>query len=174
MKSTGIIRKIDDLGRIVIPKEIRKTLNIKQNETLEIYIEEESIILKKHNEFKTLEKTITEYINIFDKTFNLNIIVTNLSKVITTTKANKILENKELTKEYINILNERKIINKEDNKNKWIKNFSINGYTYICPIINNIELLGSIILFSSKPIINREKEIINLLVNLLKNQCNIV
>ncbi|NFC28773.1 AbrB/MazE/SpoVT family DNA-binding domain-containing protein [Clostridium botulinum] len=49
MKNIGIVRKIDPLGRIVLPKELRKTLNIKDNETsLEIYTEGEEIILKKY------------------------------------------------------------------------------------------------------------------------------
>ncbi len=47
MKSTGIVRKIDDLGRVVIPKELRRTLNINECDPLEIFIEDESIILKK-------------------------------------------------------------------------------------------------------------------------------
>ncbi|KIN81887.1 AbrB/MazE/SpoVT family DNA-binding domain-containing protein [Clostridium botulinum] len=49
MKNIGIVRKIDSLGRIVLPKELRKALNIKDNETpLEIYTEGEEIILKKY------------------------------------------------------------------------------------------------------------------------------
>ena len=46
MKSTGVVRRIDDLGRIVLPKEIRKTLRIREGESLEIYTNEEEIILK--------------------------------------------------------------------------------------------------------------------------------
>ncbi|KGO13861.1 AbrB family transcriptional regulator [Clostridium botulinum] len=48
MKSTGIVRKADDLGRIVIPKELRRTLNIEEGDGLEIYTEGEQIILKKY------------------------------------------------------------------------------------------------------------------------------
>ncbi|EHN17108.1 AbrB/MazE/SpoVT family DNA-binding domain-containing protein [Clostridium sporogenes] len=48
MKSTGIIRKVDELGRIVIPKELRRTLNIEEGDGLEIYTEGEQIILKKY------------------------------------------------------------------------------------------------------------------------------
>ena len=48
MKSTGIVRKIDDLGRVVIPKELRRTLNINECDPLEIFIDDESIILKKY------------------------------------------------------------------------------------------------------------------------------
>ena len=47
MKSTGIIRNLDELGRVVIPKEIRKKLNIDQKDPIEVYIEGNSIILKK-------------------------------------------------------------------------------------------------------------------------------
>ncbi|AUM99619.1 AbrB/MazE/SpoVT family DNA-binding domain-containing protein [Clostridium botulinum] len=48
MKSTGIVRKVDDLGRIVIPKELRRIFNIEEGDGLEIYTEGEQIILKKY------------------------------------------------------------------------------------------------------------------------------
>ena len=48
MKATGITRKIDDLGRIVLPKELRKTLGIEPGTPIEIYTEDETIILKKY------------------------------------------------------------------------------------------------------------------------------
>ncbi len=48
MKSTGIVRKVDELGRVVIPVEIRRTLDIEEKDALEIYIDNEHIILKKY------------------------------------------------------------------------------------------------------------------------------
>lgn len=48
MKATGIVRKIDDLGRIVIPMELRKTLNISEKDSLAIFVDGERVILKKH------------------------------------------------------------------------------------------------------------------------------
>lgn len=48
MRSTGIVRKLDDLGRIVIPKETRKVLGIKEGDSLEVFTEGESIVLKKY------------------------------------------------------------------------------------------------------------------------------
>ena len=48
MKNTGVIRKIDELGRIVIPKEIRKNLNIRNGEDVQIFVEEDKIVLKKY------------------------------------------------------------------------------------------------------------------------------
>ena len=49
MKSTGIVRKLDDLGRIVLPVELRRTLDIADKSPLEIYVEGDSIILRKYN-----------------------------------------------------------------------------------------------------------------------------
>jgi len=48
MKSTGIVRKVDELGRVVIPIELRRTLQIEEKDTLEIYVDGERIILKKY------------------------------------------------------------------------------------------------------------------------------
>lgn len=48
MKATGIVRKIDDLGRIVLPIELRRTLGISERDSLEIYVDQSSIILKKY------------------------------------------------------------------------------------------------------------------------------
>ncbi len=48
MKSTGIVRKVDELGRIVLPIELRRTLDIAERDTLEIYVSEDTIMLKKY------------------------------------------------------------------------------------------------------------------------------
>lgn len=48
MKSTGIVRKVDELGRIVLPVELRRTLNIAEKDSLEIYVDDDRIILKKY------------------------------------------------------------------------------------------------------------------------------
>lgn len=48
MKSTGIVRKVDDLGRIVLPKELRETMEIKEKDYLEIFTDHDQIVLKKY------------------------------------------------------------------------------------------------------------------------------
>ena len=48
MKSTGIVRKVDELGRIVLPIELRRTLNIEEKDSLEIYVDEDTIMLRKY------------------------------------------------------------------------------------------------------------------------------
>ncbi|MCU5571070.1 AbrB/MazE/SpoVT family DNA-binding domain-containing protein [Bacillus cereus] len=51
MKSTGVTRKIDELGRIVLPKELRRTLGIAEKDPMEIFVEEEKIILQKYKTY---------------------------------------------------------------------------------------------------------------------------
>lgn len=57
MKSTGIVRKVDELGRVVIPIELRRTLGIEEKDALEIYVDDEKIILKKYKPSMTCHIT---------------------------------------------------------------------------------------------------------------------
>ena len=62
MKATGVVRRIDDLGRVVIPKEIRKTLRIKEGDPLEIFTDREGqVILKKYSPIGELSEFATVY-----------------------------------------------------------------------------------------------------------------
>ena len=62
MKATGIVRRIDDLGRVVIPKEIRRTLRIREGDPLEIFTDREGeVILKKYSPIGELTEFSTEY-----------------------------------------------------------------------------------------------------------------
>ena len=63
MKSTGVVRRIDDLGRIVLPKEIRKTLRIREGEALEIYTNGDEIVLKKFTLSSTLKEISQDLID---------------------------------------------------------------------------------------------------------------
>ncbi len=86
MKSTGITRRIDDLGRIVIPKEIRKNLKIKENEVLEIFINNDEIILKKFSPFNDSEKVLSDYIKVINDMTGNDVIITDRDKVILSSK----------------------------------------------------------------------------------------
>lgn len=82
MKATGIIRRIDDLGRVVIPKEIRKNLRIKEGDNLEIFVEGEDVILKKYsmmNKINDLAFELTDSIYTFMKH---SIFITDTDQVI--------------------------------------------------------------------------------------------
>ena len=72
MKQTGVTRKIDELGRIVIPKEIRKNLGIRDGESLEIYTSDDSIILKKYYEVKKLEDVCDKLCEMIKNIYDVN------------------------------------------------------------------------------------------------------
>ncbi|MCT2534328.1 AbrB/MazE/SpoVT family DNA-binding domain-containing protein [Aquibacillus koreensis] len=57
MKSTGIVRKVDELGRVVIPIELRRTLGINEKDALEIYVDDDRIVLKKYKPNMTCQIT---------------------------------------------------------------------------------------------------------------------
>ena len=82
MKTTGVVRRIDELGRIVVPKEIRKNLRIKSGDSLEIYLEGENILLKKYSPIETLENVTENYVDSFNQVLKHNIIVTDRDKVV--------------------------------------------------------------------------------------------
>ena len=58
MKATGIVRRLDDLGRLVIPKEIRKQYQLKEGDSIEFYIENEKIVLEKYDTLSSKENDI--------------------------------------------------------------------------------------------------------------------
>ena len=83
MKATGIVRRIDDLGRVVIPKEIRKTLRIKEGTPMEIYTDREGqIILKKYSPIGELNTFAREYVESLVQTTGLAACITDRDLVV--------------------------------------------------------------------------------------------
>ncbi|MBO4284566.1 MAG: AbrB/MazE/SpoVT family DNA-binding domain-containing protein [Clostridia bacterium] len=83
MKATGIVRRIDDLGRVVIPKEIRRTMRIREGDPLEIYTDRDGeVIFKKYSPIGELTVFATQYAETLHKTGGLNVAVTDRDAVI--------------------------------------------------------------------------------------------
>ncbi len=74
MKSTGIVRKVDELGRIVLPKELRRTLGIEEKDPVEIYIDGDKIILKKYLPNGEKEDVISSLVKMAESAKNPNVI----------------------------------------------------------------------------------------------------
>ena len=90
MKATGIVRRIDDLGRVVIPKEIRRTMRIREGDPLEIYTDREGeVIFKKYSPIGELQTFAAEYAETLQKTSGLPIFVTDRDAVIAVAGASK-------------------------------------------------------------------------------------
>lgn len=171
MKSTGITRRIDDLGRIVIPKEIRKNLKIKENEVLEIFINNDEIILKKFSPFNDSEKVLSDYIKVINDMTGNDVIITDRDKVILSTKK---LEEKLLNKklsEYVNdLIENRSIFLSNDMKGiEVIDNEKIKQNYYFIPFIIDSDVVGSIIMFSSKKFDENSKSLLLIASKLLVN-----
>ena len=83
MKATGIVRRIDDLGRVVIPKEIRRTMRIREGDPLEIYTDREGeVIFKKYSPIGELASCAAEYAETLWRTCNLAVVITDRDAVI--------------------------------------------------------------------------------------------
>ena len=72
MKSTGIVRKVDELGRVVIPIELRRTLGIEEKDALEIYVDADKIILKKYQPACIFCNTAEDIVNFKGKNICVN------------------------------------------------------------------------------------------------------
>ena len=83
MKATGIVRRIDDLGRVVIPKEIRRTMRIREGDPLEIYTDREGeVIFKKYSPIGELASFASQYAETLYKTCGMAVLITDRDAVI--------------------------------------------------------------------------------------------
>lgn len=82
MKATGIIRRIDDLGRINIPKEIRRTLRIQENTPIEVFTEGDKIILCKYEEQQGIQNDLENIVKELERYKGIDEVLTHLKAVI--------------------------------------------------------------------------------------------
>lgn len=83
MKATGIVRRIDDLGRVVIPKEIRRTMRIREGDPLEIYTDREGeVIFKKYSPIGELAAFAAQYADTLHKTCSMAVVICDRDAVI--------------------------------------------------------------------------------------------
>lgn len=83
MKATGIVRRIDDLGRVVIPKEIRRTMRIREGDPLEIYTDADGeVIFKKYSPMGELSEFTSQYAEVLYRATNMPVVITDRDHVI--------------------------------------------------------------------------------------------
>ena len=177
MQKTGIVRRIDELGRIVIPKEIRKMLRIREGENLEINVDETgNIILKKHMVMGRIEdfaQILTDSIYPYVKK---NIMITDVDKIIAFSgPLKKIYLQKEISESLITSLNRREMLTEMHTKDiSFIPNHK-ESCTYILrTILVNGDAVGLIILFSDKEKVNEmDEKILQIVSNFLERQLTI-
>ena len=156
MKATGVVRRIDDLGRVVIPKEIRKTLRIKEGDPLEIFTDREGeIILKKYSPIGELSEFATEYADTLAKTTGHIACITDKDTVIAVSGGSK----KEYLEQGIStqlekVMDEKENYNSRENDNTSIpitrneNNDRKDNSQVVYPIISGGDVIGTVILIS--------------------------
>ena len=166
MKSTGVVRRIDELGRIVIPKEIRKNFRIKEGENLEIFINDnETISLKKYSILDKFSELSNVIVLVLNQMLEKDILITDMNNIISYggKDKDKYLE-KNLDSSFFELLNKRiQIIEKKKTKIK-ITEEDLNVSYILIPLIINGDLIGSIITLTDKTI-DKTDELLTLLAS---------
>lgn len=159
MKATGVVRRIDDLGRVVIPKEIRKVHRIKEGDPLEIFTDKEGeIILKKYSPIGELTEFASTYADTISKTTGHIACITDKDTVIAVAGGSKkdFLE-KNLSKELEEVMENKEIFKSKENNEIAIPITQNEGREriynsqVIYPIITDGDVVGSVILLSKEP-----------------------
>ncbi len=158
MKATGVVRRIDDLGRIVIPKEIRKVLRIKEGDPIEIFTGREGeVILKKYSPIGELSEFASDYAETLAKTTGHIACITDKDSVIAVSGgARKEYLEQSISKELEQLMDDKEIYTSNENNNMSLpitktdnQDRKFNSQV-IYPIISQGDVIGSVILLSKE------------------------
>ena len=153
MKATGIVRRIDDLGRVVIPKEIRRTLRIREGDPLEIYTDREGeVILKKYSLMGDMSFFAQQFADSLAQTTGYQVAVADREQIIAASVgAKKEILSKSISKELESLIDQRetriasggtldycKICDEEQDY----------AWEVICPIISEGDAAGAVMIFT--------------------------
>ncbi len=179
MKATGIVRRIDELGRIVIPKEIRRTFKIKEGTPLEIFCgENDELVLKKYSMLFEIKDFADEICSSLYQTLSMPVFICDKDKVISIFGVNKSLAlNKPISNKLEKIIETRKdtIINKLDGESV-IELYDNEQNEYfgqiIIPIIASGDTYGAIVCFNKQQgkVSITEKTVLKCMANFLAEQ----
>lgn len=162
MKATGIVRRIDELGRVVIPKEIRRTMRIREGDPLEIFVDRDGeVILKKYSPIGELGDIAKEYVDsLYEATGHITCITDRDAVVAVAGASKKQFIDKRISQDIEHIMEERKavVINPTEGE--------ADGQRYpileedeevrfpaqvVAPIISEGEPIGAVILSPKEP-----------------------
>ena len=154
MKATGIVRRIDDLGRVVVPKEIRRTLRIREGDPMEIFTDREGeIILKKYSPIGELGTFAKQYAESLAQTTGHMVCVTDRDTVIAAAGgAKKDYFGKAISPELERLIEERESLQAAVGDRKYIPVIQeeMEGITAetICPVISEGDVIGAVLILA--------------------------
>ncbi|MDO4302361.1 MAG: stage V sporulation protein T [Bacillota bacterium] len=154
MKATGIVRRIDDLGRIVIPKEIRRTLRIRESDPLEIYTDREGeIILKKYSPIGEMTTFARQYAESLAQASGRTALIADRDQFIAVSGGYKGLLGKSLSKELEEKLGKREMVIASRGGNNFIPITQEGNDEFeqeaIYPIICEGDMIGGVVLIDN-------------------------
>ena len=155
MKATGIVRRIDDLGRIVIPKEIRRTLRIRESDPLEIFTDREGeIILKKYSPIGEMNTFAKQYAESLAQVSGRCALIADRDQFIAVSGGYKGILGKSISKELEDKLNKRESVMAARGENNFlpIAQDVTDEFFYeaINPIICEGDVIGAVVLISGE------------------------
>ncbi len=159
MKATGIIRRIDDLGRVVVPREIRRTLRIREGDPLEIFVGGEGeVIFKKYSPIGELENFAKEYADVLHETVGHIAMIADRDVIIAVAGANKReFVSKPIGNSVKQALEERTTLIMNDLQaadDETLHVIQTDGHTIksqvIAPIITQVDPIGAVIIASKE------------------------
>lgn len=153
MKATGIFRRIDELGRIVIPKEIRKNLKIREGDNIEIYInDKEEMILRKYSSLKNIKDFAQRFTDSISTLLKTNVIVTDKDYIIAVSgNLKKEYIEKDISNEMLSFIERRvPILENHQKKIQIVNNMEIDATYIIEPIIVEGDAIGLFIIVSEQ------------------------
>ncbi|MBE5928413.1 MAG: stage V sporulation protein T [Lachnospiraceae bacterium] len=151
MKATGIVRRIDDLGRVVIPKEIRRTLKIREGDPLEIFTDKEGeIILQKYSPIGELGEFARQYADALAQTSGHIACITDRDQIIAISGGRKDLLFSPVHEELTNAMDAREQVFAEKSSSNYKKITGDDSWNYetISPIISEGDVIGSVCILS--------------------------
>lgn len=154
MKATGIVRRIDDLGRIVIPKEIRRTLRIRESDPLEIFTDREGeIILKKYSPIGEMSTFAKQYAESLSQVSGHVAMISDRDQYIAVSGGYKQALGKSISKELEEKINNRETMIATKGDRNFISVFSEGNEDYIheaiSPIICEGDVIGAVVLIEN-------------------------
>lgn len=176
MKSTGVIRRIDELGRIVIPKEIRRNLKIRDGENMEIFVDMDSIILKKYSKIEDSIDYAKRICKLLNGLTNNEIIITDRDHIIAAEGSNvENLVNELISQDMISVIDNRETyFSPKETSIEIIKESKMNGYFAIVPIITSADSIGLVIVYNKELILDDNKGLTKFIAGLMSAQVDIV
>ena len=157
MKATGLVRRIDDLGRVVIPKEIRRTLRIREGTPLEIFTDREGeIILKKYSPIGELGAFAGQYAESLAQTTGLTVCVCDRDQVIAVSGGSrKELLGKNISRQLETVIEDRENILVDNKEYKYIQITDNDREDFtgeaVSPILCEGDAIGAVVILSREP-----------------------